>query len=157
MLRFKLFQVAALGVAALGMSLAAPDASAGSCSSRQSYNGHGHDYNYSHGHGGYVSGGYRDGSVSLSFSVGSSRHYDSCRTQPVFTRTVYRTTSTCAPPVTYHARDRHHHQHSHHSQPSGHWSRCYRPPVYETRYYSCGTPYRVCVRAGYYENVWVSY
>jgi hypothetical protein len=43
-----------------------------------------------------------------------------------------------------------------HRQPSGYWTSVYRPPVYETRYDRCGNPYRVCVREGYYERVWVS-
>jgi len=38
----------------------------------------------------------------------------------------------------------------------GYWKRVYVEPVYQTRYYSCGTPYRVSIRAGYWKKVWVS-
>ena len=43
-----------------------------------------------------------------------------------------------------------------HNAPSGYWKRVYVPAIYETRYYACGTPYRVCVRSSSYKRVWVS-
>ena len=40
-------------------------------------------------------------------------------------------------------------------EPAGYYRRVYQPPVYRTYYDACGYPYRVKVRAGYYERVWV--
>ena len=37
----------------------------------------------------------------------------------------------------------------------GHYQSVWRPAVYQTRYDSCGRAYQVCVRAGYYEQVYV--
>lgn len=147
MFNLKCFQAAAMSLAALGFGFAGTDASAGSCGSQRSY---------SHGHhsGGHVSASYRGDGYRVSVSVGSGRHYDrghatyrsSRHYDRGHSRSYNRSYSRCDTPVVHHV------QH----QPSGYWSRVYRPPVYETRYRSCGTPYRVCIRAGYYERVWVT-
>lgn len=63
-----------------------------------------------------------------------------------------------------HHRGFHHNQHFGHinqqvvvsNHRGGYWNRVYIQPVYATRYYACGTPYRVCIRAGYWKRVWVS-
>ncbi|MEM9883591.1 MAG: hypothetical protein AAF800_11805 [Planctomycetota bacterium] len=39
---------------------------------------------------------------------------------------------------------------------SGYHRRVWVPPVYRTRYDSCGKPLRVCVRRGYYRTVFVA-
>lgn len=153
----KCFQVAALVVTAIGFGLApAGDASAGSCKSDRSYNNgwnnrshnvsyhsrhQSRDYShrdYSHSR---VRASYRNDNVRFSVSVGSHRSNN-------YHQPRYRNTS-CSKTVVYHTPQ-------HIPQPSGYWKRVYHSPVYETRYASCGTPYRVCVRAGYYERVWVS-
>ena len=53
-----------------------------------------------------------------------------------------------------HHRDRYDHRHSSHHHP-GHFKRVWVPPVYVTRYDPCGRRYRVCIRAGYYNRIWV--
>lgn len=159
MLSMKCFQVAALALAVVGFGLApAGDAFAGSCKSDRSYDrGHNsRDYGHHSGHDrwqrsssqrGYSQRGYdsrtrvsyRNDNVRLSVSVGSSRSYDRGYQQP-----TYRSSSSCNQTVVYH------------NPQSGYWKQVYHAPVYETRYDSCGRPYRVCVRASYYERVWVS-
>ena len=159
MLSMKCFQVAALALAVVGFGFVpAGDAMAGSCKSDRSYDRghHSRDYGYQSGHdrwhrssshrdysrSGYDSRtrvSYRNDNVRFSVSVGSHRSYDRGYHQP-----TYRSSSSCSKTVVYH-----------HPQ-SGYWKRVYHRPVYETRYDSCGRPYRVCVRAGYYERVWVS-
>ena len=164
MLSMKFFQVALLAIAAIGLGLApAGDAFAGSCSSRPSHDrwhsskhydhrashdrwhkrSSGVSYHYRSGsHCDYSRSrarvSYRNDNVRFSVSVGSGRHYD-------YHQPRYRSGSSCSKTVVYHS-----------PPPSGYWKRVYHSPVYETRYSSCGTPYRVCVRAGYYERVWVS-
>lgn len=161
MLKTKCFRVALLAIAVIGLGFApAGDALAGDCKSSRSYDrgyshGHysGHDRGYhrssgvsyhyrSSSHRNYshsrVNASYRNDNVRFSVSVGSGGHYS--HHQP-----RYRSSSSCSKTVVYHS-----------PQPSGYWKRVYHPPVYETRYHPCGTPYRVCVRAGYYERVWVS-
>lgn len=48
-----------------------------------------------------------------------------------------------------------HYPKRHHA--NGYWKQVWVPPVYAWHYRSCGTPYRVLVRHGYYKRVWVSY
>lgn len=158
MLSMKCFQVAVLAFAAVGLGFApAGDAYAGSCKSDRSYDrGHisrdysrhsGHDRWRSSSHRGYSNHGYdsrtrvsyRNDNVRFSVNIGSHRSYDRGYHQP-----TYRSGSSCSKTVVYHT-----------PPPSGYWKRVYHSPVYETRYDSCGRPYRVCVRAGYYERVWV--
>ena len=165
MLSMKCFQVVALALAAVGFGLApAADVYAGSCStnSRPSHDRwhssqqhrpshdrwHSSSHNTRHysqrntSHRGYdsrASVSYRNDNVQFSVSVGSGHTYRQDR--PSYHRDSYPTSRT----VVYT-----------NSQPSGYWSRVYHQPVYETRYQICGTPYRVCVRAGYYERVWIS-
>ena len=156
MLSSKCFQVALLAIAVIGLGFApAGDAMAGSCKNDRSYNGdrwnnrsYGgsthyqnnsyRDYSHRDSSRSRVSATYRNDNVRLSVSFGSQRSYG--HHQP-----SYRNDTSCSNTVVYHA-----------PQPSGYWSRVYRSPVYETRYDSCGRPYRVCVQAGYYERVWVS-
>ena len=169
MLSSKCFQVALLAIAAIGLGLApAGEAYAGGCKSdrgsydrihsgshynqRSSHNGwHGrssgvsyhyrssshHDYSRSR-----TNVSYRNDNVRFSVSVGSGRHHD-------YHQPRYRNGSSCSKTVVYHTPQ-------YTPPPSGYWKRVYHSPVYETRYDSCGRPYRVCVRAGYYERVWVS-
>ena len=161
MLSMKCFQVAALAIAVVGFGLApAGEAYAGSCKSNRSYDrghqsrdyGHhsGHDRSYrSSSHRDYSRSGYdsrsrvtyRNDNVRFSVSVGSHRSYGHDDYRPRYRST---SSSSCSQTVVYQ-----------HPQ-SGYWKRVYHRPVYETRYDSCGRPYRVCVRAGYYERVWVS-
>ncbi|MGB0767879.1 MAG: hypothetical protein ACPGYV_09220 [Phycisphaeraceae bacterium] len=166
MLKLKWVQVAAIGLAAVGFGVApAGDADAGSCGNdrwsqdrwhgshhRASHDGwHRNSRGGHYAHRGHVQRGYhhngydsrarisyRNDNVRFSVNVGSHRSYGH---QP----TVHRNTHVQRTTV-YHSNPR----------SGGYWSRVYRPPVYETRYRRCGTPYRVCVRAGYYERVWVS-
>lgn len=180
MLSMKFFQVALLAIATIGLGLApAGDAFAGSCNSRPSHDrwhsskhydhrashdrwhkrSSGVSYHYrSSSHSDYSRSrarvSYRNDNVRFSVSVGSGRHYDyhrpsyhkgsSCSKTVVYHQPRYRSTS-CSKTVVVH-----------NPPPSGYWKRVYHSPVYETRYASCGTPYRVCVREGYYERVWVS-
>ncbi|MEO1236116.1 MAG: hypothetical protein AAFX76_04940 [Planctomycetota bacterium] len=51
----------------------------------------------------------------------------------------------------------HRHRYRHHDRDRGYHQRVWVPPVYETRYRRCGTPYRVCVSRGYYKQVYVSH
>lgn len=155
MLKFKCLQVAALAFAAVGFGLApAGDASAGSCSSQRSYDRGHHSSQSRHysrdshrnshrdySHRGYDSRArvtYRNDNVRFSVNVGSNSSYSH---QPTYRNNTYHRNTVV---------------HTTHSQPTGYWKRVYHSPVYETRYQPCGTPYRVCVRAGYYERVWVT-
>lgn len=165
MLKTKCFQVALIAIAAIGLGFApAGDALAGGCKSdrpshdrwhKSSHYDHrpSHDrwhkrssgvsYDYrSRSHRDYsrsrVKASYRNDNVRFSVSIGSGRSHGHHRPS-------YRSGSSYGKSVVYHA-----------PKPSGYWKRVYHGPVYETRYRSCGTPYRVCVRAGYYERVWVS-
>lgn len=52
-----------------------------------------------------------------------------------------------------HHRQRHDNR-GHHR--GGYTKQVYHPPVYRTRYDDCGRAFRVCIRAGYYEQVYVS-
>ncbi|MEO0475370.1 MAG: hypothetical protein AAF085_05255 [Planctomycetota bacterium] len=175
----KFFQVVLLAFAVIGFGFVpAGDALAGSCNSRPSHDrwhgshnnhrvshdrwhgrSHGTSYHYRNSsHYGHSSSrakvSYRNDNVRFSVSVGSGRHYDyhqpsyhkgsSCSKTVVYQQPRYRSTS-CSKTVVVH-----------NPAPSGYWKRVYHAPVYETRYASCGTPYRVTVRAGYYERVWVS-
>jgi hypothetical protein len=38
----------------------------------------------------------------------------------------------------------------------GYYKSVWRPPTYQTRYTSCGRSYQVCIKAGYYDRVWVA-
>ncbi len=156
MLSSKCFQVALLVIAAIGLGFApAGDAMAGSCKNdrsyssdrwnNRSYSGSKHyqsnshrDYSHRDSSHSRVKASYRNDNVRFSVSFGSQRSYDTHQPR-------YRSSTSCSNTVVYHT-----------PQPSGYWSRVYHSPVYETRYDSCGRPYRVCVRAGYYERVWVS-
>ena len=160
MLSSKCFQVALLAIAVVGLGFApAGDVLAGSCKNDRSYssdrwnsrpygvsthyrsNSH-RDYShrdYSHNR---VKASYRNDNVRLSVSVGSHRSYSNHQPR-------YRSSSSCSNTVVYHTPQ-------YTPPPSGYWKRVYHSPVYETRYDSCGRPYRVSVRAGYYERVWVS-
>lgn len=163
MLKLKSCKVALLAIAVIGLGLAPTGvASAGSCPSERSshsrwdysrHNDYRHSNNHWQSHGSSyhdrhsyrhdstysrVNAGYRHDNVRLSVSFGSSRSYDSCAP-------VVRTTTCSTPVIVYNP------------PPSGYWTRVYHSPVYETRYDSCGRPYRVCVREGYYERVWVSH
>ena len=152
----KCLQVAVLAFAGIGLGLApASDAAAGSCKSDRSYNDrwdsrsrnvsyhsryYSHrDYSHRDNSRSRVSATYRNDNVRFSVSVGSDRSYDRGYHQP-----SYRNSSCDRTVVVYNP------------PPTGYWKRVYHSPVYETRYDSCGRPYRVCVRAGYYERVWVS-
>lgn len=42
------------------------------------------------------------------------------------------------------------------SAPRGYYKNVWHPPVYRTRYDSCGRSFRVRVSGGYYSRVWVS-
>lgn len=170
MLSSKCFQVVLLAVAAIGLGLApAGDAMAGACKSDRGSSNRIHSgkhYNDRSGHHGWnnnrssgtsyhyrssshhnyshsrTSVSYRNDNVRFSVSVGSGGHYD-------YHQPRYRSSSSCSKTVVYHTPQ-------YTPPPSGYWKRVYHSPVYETRYDSCGTPYRVCVQAGYYERVWVS-
>jgi len=166
MLKTKCFQVALLVIATIGLGFApAGDALAGGCKADRSSHDRWHQssrhhhrsshdrwhkrssgvsYHYrSRSHHHYsrsrVRASYHNDNVRFSVSIGSGRSYGHHR------KPVYRSGSSCDTAVVVH-----------HPKPSGYWKRVYHGPVYETRYHSCGTPYRVCVRAGYYERVWVS-
>ncbi|MFN3168622.1 MAG: hypothetical protein ACE37H_16305 [Phycisphaeraceae bacterium] len=154
MFSMKCFQAAAFATALVVSGFAGLDASAG------------HDrHNRSCDRGSYsrVSATYGGDHYRVSVSIGSSskhcysdrrvtyrrghdRHADYGRHYET-RRVTYRSSSRCdTTPVRYvEVRP-----------PSGYWTSVYRPPVYETRYDRCGNPYRVCVREGYYERVWVS-
>jgi hypothetical protein len=165
MMKTKFFQVVLLAIAVIGLGFApAGDAMAGGCKSDRPshdrwHNSSKHNHRPSHdrfhsrssgtsyhyrsrSHSDYsrsrVRASYHNDNVRFSVSIGSGRSYG--HHQP-----TYRSGSSCATTVVYQA-----------PQPSGYWKRVYHGPVYETRYHACGTPYRVCVRAGYYERVWVS-
>ena len=151
MLSSKCLQAVMLAVAGIGLGVApANDAAAGSCRSDRSYHdrpSH-HDRGVSR-HDRYGSQrhdsqrpanvSYRNDNVRFSVSIGSGRHYDSHQPR-------YRSQSTCNKTVVVYNPPK----------PCGYWSRVYHSPVYETRYDDCGRPYRVCVRAGYYERVWIA-
>lgn len=159
----KCFQAAVMLLSVIGFSFAGTEAQAGhkghsSCSSGS----------YSRVHTSFGGDHYR-----VSFSVGnasrhcSTRHvtyhrrdYGHCNSRGYRGHGTYGHSnrgyhydrrSYHRQPVVVH-KEVHHVQH----RPSGYWKRVYHPPVYETRYYPCGTSYRVCVRAGYYDKVWVS-
>lgn len=146
----KCLQAFALVIAVVGLGLApAGDAAAGSCKSDRSY--HDRSYHRSYGvsnhyrhssHRDYSHSrskvSYRNDNFRFSVSFGSGRHHD-------YHQPRYR--SSCSKTVVYHSPQ---------PKPCGYWKRVYHSPVYETRYDDCGRPYRVCVRAGYYERVWVT-
>lgn len=144
MFSMKYFQAAAISFATLGFGFAGTDASAGSCSSHRSHHG-----------GSHVSAHFGGDGYRVSVRIGSGHHSDR--------HVTYRQSSH------RHHTSRHHSRHQTHSRcetrtvqyveyqpPTGYWTSVYRPPVYETRYDRCGNPYRVCIREGYYERVWVS-
>lgn len=173
MTRFNPFKAIAFTLALAGIGLTAPNADAGSRDKshyrssdhyQREYNrGHHYDHNRhyrSSSEHRYWRNHDRHSNEGLSFSIrlGSSDHYSHSSTR-----------------VSYHSSrgyDRHYsHPHSRtYSRSScdiqpvrkvvvesrGYWKRVYVPAVYETRYYACGTPYRVCTRASYYKRVWVS-
>lgn len=137
MLTMKCFQAAAVTLAALGFGFTGPDAFAGSCGSQRS-----------HHSGARVSAHFGGDNYRVSVSVGSGRHYDRGYSRRVYhnERSYHYRSNRCDTQVVRYVETR----------PSGYWTQVYHPPVYETRYRSCGTPYRVCISAGYYEQVWVS-
>ncbi len=57
----------------------------------------------------------------------------------------------------YDYRDRraHDYQKHHPTGRSGYWKKVWCPPVYRTVYDPCGTARKICVRRGYYKNVYV--
>ena len=142
MFNMKCLQIAGVCLAALGFGFTGTQAMAGPGGAHRADDGvksqrscnSGYDRGYG-GHHGYngVSVSYHDRNFGVSVSYDSSRHYRSGH-------------------YGHYDRGYRHVR----SQPSGYWTSVYRPPIYETRYLPCGTPYRVCVRAGYYERVWVS-
>lgn len=163
MLSIKTFQATAAVLAVVGFGFAAPDAAAGSCSSNQPRYYHGNDAIGPHSRS-HVNTRYGNSNFRISFEYGSYGHRQSdCRShqrrgygygygnkhvdyrhvqaQPRYSQKTVCKTKTVR---TSHGHSR------------GYWSRVYVPPVYETRYTRCGTPYRVCVQDGYYKRVWVS-
>lgn len=162
----KFSHAAAVALALIGFGLAPSSAFAGSSSCRSNTEVHHHhhhqdsgyhaDRRYSRDYRTHVGYKYNDnynhsrsrssvsfGSDNVRFSVsyGSNRSYTydrpgTHRLDRCNTRVVRHVSTPC--------------------QASGYWKRVYRQPVYEWRYDYCGRPYRVCVRAGYYERVWVS-
>jgi len=124
----KVLYGATLSVAALAAGLTGTSASAGGCYTGGYYGGH---------------GGYSD--------CGSYTY----RTRDV--RTSRRSTHHDHVTVRQHGNHQHVEERvTRHVEPAGYWRRVYRAPVYRTYYDDCGYPYRVCVRAGYYERVWVA-
>ncbi|MFK7788751.1 MAG: hypothetical protein AB8C95_04550 [Phycisphaeraceae bacterium] len=163
MLSSKCFQAALLVIAMIGLGFApAGDALAGSCNNdrlshgdrwnNRSYGGSNHyrnnshrDYSHRNSSRSRVNVTYRNDNVRFSVGFGSDRsHRSRDYHQPRYHQPVHRSSNSCNTTVVYQ-----------HPQ-SGYWKRVYHSPVYETRYDSCGRPYRVCVRAGYYERVWVT-
>lgn len=169
----KLIRAAAVAVAVLGFGLAGTEAHAGknSCDSGYSHHDRSHykpthykrSHYSSHYHRGHTShrdtshhdnshtssypSRYSNDSFRLSVSYSSSnRGYTSTHYSRQHTPQVRHSTYSFSHGSSYHT--------SH--APSGYWSRAYVAPTYEWRRASCGTAYRVCVRAGYYERVWVS-
>lgn len=156
----KWFQAASLVIVTIGLGFApAGDALAGSCKSDRSYHSdrwnnrsygvskqyrHSSHRDYSHRDSSHsrVNVAYRNDNVRFSVGFGSHRSHD--YHQPRYQHQPTHRTTSCSKTVVYQ-----------HPQ-SGYWKRVYHSPVYETRYDSCGRPFRVCVRAGYYERVWVS-
>lgn len=151
MFSMKCFQAAAVALSMAGFGFAGLDASAGHG---------GRDRSCDRGSHSRVSATFGGDHYRVSVSVGSGHHHSSRH-------------------VTYRSHDRHvdygrHHnsrtytrhsstycdttpvRHVEYRQPSGYWTSVYRAPVYETRYDRHGCSYRVCVRDGYYERVWVS-
>lgn len=124
----KLLYGATLGAAALAAGFTGTSASAGGCYSGGYYVG------YSSGYSDCGSYNYRTRDVRTSRR---STHHD-------------------------HVTVRRHGDHTHveervteHVEPAGYYTTVYRAPVYRTYYDACGYPYRVQVRAGYHERVWV--
>jgi len=157
MFSMKCFRLAALTLAALGFGLAGTDASAQHCGSQRSG---------SHGH---VSAGYHGGGYSVSVSYGTSSHNSRsgyrCESSDRYghSNQGYDRYGSSGRSIEYRSSGHGYANSSHytttttyHSAPSGYWGSVYCPPVYETRYNHCGTPYRVCVSPGHYDRVWVS-
>lgn len=109
--------------------------------------------------------------LSFSIRLGSSDHHS--RTSVSYHHNRHHSSRHSGHYSGRHHSDRHHYSHprsrtyshsSHNTYPTrkvvvksrGYWKREYVPAVYETRYYSCGTPYRVCTRASSYKRVWIS-
>lgn len=129
----KLLYGATLSAAALAAGFTGTSASAGGC-----YSG-GYNVGYSSGYGDCGSYNYRTRDVRTSRR---STHHDHV--------------------TTVHHDVRRHGNHTHveervteHVEPAGYYTTVYRAPVYRTYYDACGYPYRVQVRAGYHERVWV--
>lgn len=150
MFGLKCFQAAGVCLAMLGFGFTATDAQAGSCNSNRSYNS-GHHYNsgYNHGynrHSNHGSVSYSNNNYRVQVSYNSGGHYNSGNSYNSGRR--YQNSNYCSTPRV---------QVVQYQQPSGYWKQVYVQPVYEIRYRACGTAYRVCVRAGYYDRVWISY
>ena len=133
MFRKKALQAVALSLAALGMGLIGPEASA----QNRGHGGYSDRHTSDHHRGDRSSHHRQDYHRNRGHS-----HQSSGRTFE-YQRNSYNTRSY-----------RQHHSRGH---SGGYWTRVYRPPVYATRYNRCGQPYRVLVRCGYYERVWVPY
>lgn len=140
----KLLYGATLSAAALAAGFTGTSASAGGCYSGGYYGG---------GHGGYSDCGsynYRTRDVRTSRR---STHHDHVTVRPHGDHNHV---------TTVHHDVRRHGNHVHveervteHVEPAGYYTTVYRAPVYRTYYDACGYPYRVQVRAGYHERVWV--
>jgi hypothetical protein len=133
MLNMNLLHGAVLALAAAAAGFAGTPASAGGC-----YSG---GYYYGGGHGGYV---------SVNVGYHSRGHYDRSHRRGGYHHGDRGSRHCDTPRHRGHVQVRHHHH-----EPAGYYRRVYHPPVYRTYYDACGYPYRVCVRAGYYERVWV--
>ncbi len=133
MLNMNLLRGAALALAAAAAGFAGTPASAGGC--------------YSGGYYGGYSGGY--GGCDYTYRTPDRR-------------TSRRSTHHDHVTTVHHDVRRHgNHVHveervTHHVEPAGYYTTVYRAPVYRTYYDACGYPYRVQVRAGYHERVWVA-
>lgn len=151
MLSLKSFQAGLLVAAVFGLGFAPAAEASNSCKNNRSYQNDGRNsrstvksnYSRSNSQRGHSNNRtqvtYRNDNVRLSVGFGSNRSHRSSN----YRQSTHRSHSRNAKVV--------------YQQPqSGYWTRVYHSPVYETRYDSYGRSYRVCVRAGYYERVWVS-
>ncbi|XAM00833.1 hypothetical protein OT109_05485 [Phycisphaeraceae bacterium D3-23] len=149
MLTKKLMHGAVLTVAAVAAGFAGTSASAGGCGYSGGYSGGGY-----HGGGGYSDCSYTYRTPARRTSR-TSTHHDHVTDRRHGDHNHVTT-------VHHDVRQHGNHQHveervTHHTEPAGYYRRVYRAPVYRTYYDDCGYPYRVQVRAGYYERVWVSH
>ena len=151
MLSLKSFQAALLVAAVFGLGFAPTAEASNSCKNNRSYQ---NDSRNSRS------------SVKSNYSRSNSqRGYSNSRTQVTYRNDNVRVSVGFGSDRSHRSNDYRRSTHGSHSrnakvvyqQPqSGYWKRVYRSPVYQTRYDAYGRSYRVCVRAGYYERVWVS-